>query len=194
MARSGGVTYRYEYQGAYAEKDPITGFNNFDLRMYDGRKGRWLSTDPNAQYYSPYEGMGNNPVSSVDPDGGETTDWYSDGKGAAIWVAGSAPTIELNGQTLTNIGTSYDHTLNGVTSHFEQNVRTQISFVDEGMLTFKVANFAFTLANAYWDKTAATFEAVGEVPKFVTKVSRGLSVVGAGLHCLMLMTTPQRMG
>jgi RHS repeat-associated protein len=70
IARSGGTTYRYEYQGAYADKDPITGFNNFDLRMYDGRIGRWLSTVPNAQYYSPYVGMGNEPVIKVDPDGG----------------------------------------------------------------------------------------------------------------------------
>ncbi len=110
-ARSGGVTYRYEYQGAYADKDPITGFNNFELRMYDGRIGRWLSTDPNAQYYSPYVGMGNNPVNMVDPDGGfagdppsenasgvdfgtqiknDGTTWFSDGKN---WTPSMDPVV-----------------------------------------------------------------------------------------------------
>ncbi|MBS7566478.1 RHS repeat-associated core domain-containing protein [Mucilaginibacter sp. Bleaf8] len=73
IARNGGVGYRYEYQGAYAEKDPVTGWNNFDLRMYDSKLGRWLSPDPKDQYASPYTGMGNNPVTGFDPDGGEST-------------------------------------------------------------------------------------------------------------------------
>jgi hypothetical protein len=30
---------------------------------------RWLSVDPKNQFASPYVGMGNNPVSSIDPDG-----------------------------------------------------------------------------------------------------------------------------
>jgi RHS repeat-associated protein len=77
VARTAGIKYRYEYQGAYAEKDGATGYNNFDLRMYDGRIGRWLSIDPAGQYASPYEGMGNNPVSSSDPTGGETN-WHYD--------------------------------------------------------------------------------------------------------------------
>lgn len=62
--------YRYGYQGQYAEKDPETGWNAFELRMYDSRVGRWLSIDPEGQYYSPYVGMGNDPVNKVDPDGG----------------------------------------------------------------------------------------------------------------------------
>jgi len=48
----------------------IGGWNSFDLRMYDANVGRWLSKDPMGQYWSPYEGMGNNPVSNSDPTGG----------------------------------------------------------------------------------------------------------------------------
>src|SRR5690606_37471308 len=33
--------------------------------------GRWLTTDPAGQYHSPYLGMGNNPISRIDPDGGQ---------------------------------------------------------------------------------------------------------------------------
>jgi hypothetical protein len=38
--------------------------------MYDKRFGRWLSPDPYNQFASPYIGMGNNPVSFGDPNGG----------------------------------------------------------------------------------------------------------------------------
>jgi RHS repeat-associated protein len=69
------VSYEgYDYQGQYSEKDPVTGLNNFELRIYDARIGRWLTTDPQGQYNSPYEGMGNNPVSGTDPTGGECPD------------------------------------------------------------------------------------------------------------------------
>jgi RHS repeat-associated protein len=71
VTQSGGSAYRYDYQGAYSEKDAQTTYNNFNLRMYDGRIGRWLSTDPAGQFASPYEGMGNNPVSGNDPTGGD---------------------------------------------------------------------------------------------------------------------------
>jgi hypothetical protein len=37
--------------------------------MYDSDKGRWFAPDPARQYWSGYVGMGNNPVSLVDPDG-----------------------------------------------------------------------------------------------------------------------------
>ncbi|WP_373518418.1 leucine-rich repeat domain-containing protein [Pricia sp.] len=62
--------YRYGYQGQYSEKDDETGLNAFELRMYDSRIGRWTSPDPYGQFDSPYIGMGNNPISYSDPDGG----------------------------------------------------------------------------------------------------------------------------
>ena len=64
----GGEPYRYAYQGQ--EKDPETGKEAFQLRLWDSRIGRWLSPDPAKQYYSPYLGMGNNPILMIDPDGG----------------------------------------------------------------------------------------------------------------------------
>ncbi|NGX84411.1 RHS repeat-associated core domain-containing protein [Aequorivita sp. KMM 9714] len=60
--------YRYAYQGQ--EKDAETGMEAFELRLWDARIGRWLTTDPYGQYASPYMGMGNNPISNIDPDGG----------------------------------------------------------------------------------------------------------------------------
>ncbi len=76
-----GEPYRYAYQGQ--EKDPETGKEAFELRLWDSRIGRWLTTDPAGQYSSPYLGMGNNPINGVDPDGGKFfTDYeYTDSKG-----------------------------------------------------------------------------------------------------------------
>lgn len=60
--------YRYAFQGQ--EKDGETGMEAFELRLWDARLGRWLTVDPQQQYPSPYLGMGNNPISRIDPDGG----------------------------------------------------------------------------------------------------------------------------
>jgi len=63
-----GGDYRYAFQGQ--EKDIETGKEAFQLRMWDGRIGRWLTTDPKGVHYSPYLGMANNPINAIDPDGG----------------------------------------------------------------------------------------------------------------------------
>lgn len=66
----GREEYRYGYQGAFSEEDSVTGWNDFELRMYDARIGRWISPDPYAQFASPYLAMGNTPHMSVDSNGG----------------------------------------------------------------------------------------------------------------------------
>ncbi|GAB1858708.1 hypothetical protein MHTCC0001_35480 [Flavobacteriaceae bacterium MHTCC 0001] len=71
--------YRYKYQGQ--EVDPETGKEAFELRLWDSRIGRWLTTDPAGQYSSPYLGVGNNPIRKVDPDGGKANDWFYDKDG-----------------------------------------------------------------------------------------------------------------
>ena len=61
--------YRYKYQGQ--EKDPETGKEAFELRLWDSRIGRWLTPDPYGEFSSPYVGMGNNPITTIDIDGGK---------------------------------------------------------------------------------------------------------------------------
>lgn len=65
-----GEPYRYGYQGQ--ELDSETGKEAFQLRLWDARIGRWLTTDPKGEFASPYLGMGNNPLRLTDPDGGST--------------------------------------------------------------------------------------------------------------------------
>jgi len=93
----GGEPYRYAFQGQ--EKDPETGKEAFQLRLWDSRIGRWLTTDPAGQYHSPYLGMGNNPMNGVDPDGAfweELGNWFS-GNG---WNTNGALDFQANGGTL----------------------------------------------------------------------------------------------
>ncbi|CAL2087258.1 protein of unknown function [Tenacibaculum sp. 190524A02b] len=68
---NGAEKYRYTYQGQ--EKDPKTGKEAFQLRLWDGRIGRWLTTDPYGEFSSPYLGMANNPITATDPNGGCTS-------------------------------------------------------------------------------------------------------------------------
>lgn len=71
----------------------------FELRLWDGRLGRWLTTDPKHEFHSPYVGMGNNPMNLIDPDGGAT----DPPKGAK---AGATYNDSVNGK-LTFNGTTW---------------------------------------------------------------------------------------
>lgn len=61
---------KYHYQGSFSEEEENTEWNEFDLRMYDPQVGRWTRMDPYDQFASPFVGMGNDPVSNVDENGG----------------------------------------------------------------------------------------------------------------------------
>jgi RHS repeat-associated protein len=76
IRRAGTNDYRFGYQGEFAEEDKETGWNAFELRMYDSRIGRWLSVDPEGEFWSPYNAMGNDPTNKTDPTGGSTNPIY----------------------------------------------------------------------------------------------------------------------
>ncbi len=79
-----GKFYNYGYQGQFAMEDSETGWNSFELRMYDPVILRWTTTDPYDEFWSPYVGMGNDPINLIDPDGGKVLDdiYYLDGEEA----------------------------------------------------------------------------------------------------------------
>lgn len=118
--------YRHGYQGQYAEADSTTGWNAFELRMYDPLIGRWLQVDPARQHASPYLSMGNDPVNKVDSDGGE--DWYKNEEtGEVKWVEGSAA---IDGWQ--NLGAIYQETVDNVTFTYNQ---LDLITVEEHILT-----------------------------------------------------------
>lgn len=102
----GNRRYRHGYQGQFAEKDEETGYDSFELRLYNSRIGRWTSFDPEGQFDSPYVGMGNNPVSGIDPDGG----WGLNGTGWATggtrWVGQASRVAATAGKYAAQAGMS----------------------------------------------------------------------------------------
>ena len=64
------LAQKFKFQGQEFEESLDLNNYEFGLRQYDPALGRWFNTDPYEQFNSPYVAMGNNPVISIDPDGG----------------------------------------------------------------------------------------------------------------------------
>lgn len=94
---TGANEYRYGYQGQFAEKDEETGYNQFEARLYDSRLGRWLTTDPAGQFYSPYLGMGNNCPNVIDMDG--EVAWFVPGIIGGVVAIGFNVIAQINDGT-----------------------------------------------------------------------------------------------
>ncbi len=94
--------YRYAFQGQ--EKDPETGKEAFQLRLWDGRIGRWLTGDPSNQYHSPYLGMGNNPQNGIELKGSDWWQLTKDGRLVLIKETSDPFNIffDSEGQQITN--------------------------------------------------------------------------------------------
>jgi RHS repeat-associated protein len=102
-ASIGAAAKRYRHTGK--ERDEETGLAYHGARYYAGWLGRWTSFDPQMELsisHSPYVGMGNNPITHIDPTGAADLDlglesvvWNKDG----YWKAVS----DASGQDLNNL-------------------------------------------------------------------------------------------
>jgi RHS repeat-associated protein len=76
VSRIAGTSYRYGFNGKETDNE-VKGFQNqqdYGMRIYDPRIGRFLSVDPlarNYPEYSSYQYAGNSPIANVDLDGAE---------------------------------------------------------------------------------------------------------------------------
>jgi RHS repeat-associated protein len=74
-----GEGYRFGFNGKENDNE-VKGFGNqqdYGMRIYDPRVGRFLSVDPLTQeypWYTPYQFAGNNPIRFIDLDGAEPGD------------------------------------------------------------------------------------------------------------------------
>ena len=68
-----GLSYDYSSGNRHLfqskELDPISGLYDFHARNYDPVLGRFYEVDPAGQFANSYNGMGNNPVNMIDPNG-----------------------------------------------------------------------------------------------------------------------------
>ena len=149
--------YRYAYQGQ--EVDPETGKEAFELRLWDSRIGRWLTTDPAGQYSSPYLGMGNNPITRYDPDGGcDQPDadcgfikraWYNlTGRGTQVdaWQEFHNPTImQSQGLTYTDYFNINDGEFVSLIGETEDGERIWHHFTETGATLEEIGDFLLEL-------------------------------------------------
>lgn len=74
---SATTEYRYGFNGKEKDKDISEGGQDYGMRIYDSRLGRFLSVDPITKdypWYTPYQFAGNNPIKFIDLDGAEPHD------------------------------------------------------------------------------------------------------------------------
>lgn len=68
------ASYRYGFNGKENDNDIETGAEDYGMRIYDARIGRFLSVDPLTSQYpelTPYQFASSNPIAGIDKDGGE---------------------------------------------------------------------------------------------------------------------------
>ena len=95
------TNYRYGFNGKENDNDIENGMQDYGMRIYDGRLGRFLSSDPlfkDYPFYTPYQFAGNTPIRAFDLDGLEITfsdvwhnrasivDWIND---PGTWTTGA---------------------------------------------------------------------------------------------------------
>ncbi len=71
---SNAAEYRYGFSGKENDKDISDGGQDYGMRIYDSRLGKFLSVDPLASIYpwnSPYSYAEGDPINFTDIDGGE---------------------------------------------------------------------------------------------------------------------------
>src|SRR3569623_2909295 len=66
------TNYRYGFNGKEYDNDIENSDQDYGMRIYDGRLGRFLSVDPITKKFpslSSYHFSGDNPISTIDLDG-----------------------------------------------------------------------------------------------------------------------------
>jgi hypothetical protein len=113
--------------------------------MYDGRVGRWMTTDPYSQYHSPYLAMGNNPIRMIDPDGGNAESTHIDELGNVIGTANDGDNgvyVHAIGTTVKQINLKYSASnTSGGGTHIG-NLGGSIDMGTSGIYVNKLANSA----------------------------------------------------
>jgi len=67
-----GIEYRFGFNGKENDKDVSEGTQDYGMRIYDARLGRFLSVDPLTLTYpmlTPYQFASNTPIQAIDLDG-----------------------------------------------------------------------------------------------------------------------------
>jgi RHS repeat-associated protein len=115
---SGASGYRYGFNGKENDDEVKGGQGNsqdYGMRMYDSRIGRWLSLDPLQRKYpdkSAYSSTSNNPVNRIDVDGNDDFHFYTYTCNTVI--AGRCNTSTVSWFTVTVTDTKNTYTVHNI--------------------------------------------------------------------------------
>ena len=127
---------RFEFNGKDKEPYGATSLSDYGHRLYDNMYGRWASVDPLAEKYhshSPYNFVGGNPITRIDPDG---QDWYQNNDGDVLWLDKSDETVTHREIEYQNIGTAYSYRMaDGSVAGFNQNTMVSQHMVADASLS-----------------------------------------------------------
>jgi len=84
IGSTGGSDNKFLYNGKELEDEHNLYWYHYGARYYDPQLGMWHSIDPADEFYSPYVGMGNNPMVLTDPDGMDV--WYFNNDGSLLYI------------------------------------------------------------------------------------------------------------
>ncbi|MBC7388106.1 MAG: hypothetical protein H7329_02750 [Opitutaceae bacterium] len=88
-------SYRYGFNGKEDDNDITNGGQDYGMRIYDKRLGRFLSVDPLTKKYpelSPYQFAGDRPIDGIDLDGLE---WRPSGRYGPNQLASESTSVQI---------------------------------------------------------------------------------------------------
>lgn len=115
--------YRFTFNGK--EKDSETQNQDYGMRIYDGRVGRFLSVDPLAKEFidlAPYQFTENSPIANVDLDGLER---YYTANGILIGTIGNSTEIRITNSKNTSSVANWVNAANNPPKNTDANFATR---------------------------------------------------------------------
>jgi RHS repeat-associated protein len=147
---SAGNLYRYGFNGKENDNE-IKGEGNqedYGMRIYDPRLGRFLSIDPLIKKYpelTPYQFASNTPIQAMDLDGAESMFGWSTGltpqQANDVAMGWNNANVKIFNGTASGVQKSVTKTWNAIT-HPWQTVKNIASFLQEGALDMSTVKIA----------------------------------------------------
>jgi RHS repeat-associated protein len=132
-----GQNYRYGFNGKENDND-VKGEGNqqdYGMRIYDTRLGRFLSVDPldrEYPFYSPYKFAGNSPIANIDLDGKEpelsTIDFGNGYKQRILNIKMAVVGVE-NFSNSSNISKQHSGQIKFLTMHFKIHKKVKVQYL-----------------------------------------------------------------
>ena len=180
------TNYRYGFNGKENDIDIENGMQDYGMRIYDGRLGRFLSVDPLSNKYpelTPYQFASNRPIEGIDLDGSEykTTGKYFSSPEGVYRVDTKIELAIINSSKVIKDVKTIENYKTSIKSTIEHDQSGGIGTKNDPIVTTKVeltnhATIKINLVDATIDKnglaiTGYTYGGIGKTQKNKTDVA-----------------------